>query len=309
MVRRVAEPQSQVVTTRQLTDLGADRAWVARQVRSGMWQRLHQGVLVTHSGPIGWRSRAWGALLYAGPGAALSHTSAAYLHEFTTAPGRPIEVSIPDTRRVAPSNGVMVHVRAVMPPTSGRPRKIWPADTAVDLVSTADNDDDAIGWLCDAVRAGCSALAIREALARRTPPRNVALLRELLADVGHGIESPLERRYHRDVERRHGLPAARLQVRQVVDGQWIRADGIYEGLGVRIELDGGLAHPRGRTDRDTWRDNAVLLDSRELTLRYRWRHVAVTPCAVGAQVTRALRTHDRTVPAHPCSPTCPVTTP
>ncbi|MBC7291890.1 MAG: type IV toxin-antitoxin system AbiEi family antitoxin domain-containing protein, partial [Actinotalea sp.] len=74
-----AERQSGVLTTAQLERSGLLRSWVAHQVRTGRWQRLHQGVVVAHSGPVDWRTRAWAALLYAGPGAALSHASAARL--------------------------------------------------------------------------------------------------------------------------------------------------------------------------------------------------------------------------------------
>lgn len=259
-----------------------------------------------HSGPVPWRTRAWAALLSAGRGAALSHDAAAFLDGFRPTPPREIHVSIPESRRVSPNLGVVLHRRTVMPATVGRPRRVWRADTAVDLVEAALSDDDAVGHLCAAVRAGCSVGEIRDALAHRSRVRRARLFADLLAEVTEGIESPLERRYHRDVERKHGLPRARLQVRQVVDGTWIRADRLYEGLGVRIELDGALAHPGGRTDRDTWRDNAVMIEKRELTLRYRWRHVAVVTCATASQVLAALRIGGADVPGHPCSPGCPV---
>lgn len=131
-----------------------------------------------------------------------------------------------------------------------------------------------------------------------------ALLLELLGEAEPGIESPLEHRYARDVERRHGLPRARAQVRDRVGGRWIRADRVYEGLGVRVELDGRLAHPTGRTDDDTWRDNSVVIERSEVTLRYRWRHVAVEPCATAGQVASALRARGWTGGATRCSPTC-----
>lgn len=75
---------------------------------------------------------------------------------------------------------------------------------------------------------------------------------------------------------------------------------------MRVELDGRLAHPFGRTDADVWRDNAVVLAHAELTLRYRWAHVAVAPCRTARQVAGALRAGGwRSRPAR-CSPACPV---
>src|SRR5699024_4662425 len=115
---------------------------------------------------------------------------------------------------------------------------------------------------------------IREALARRARIRHRALVTDVLAAVADGVESPLEHRYHRDVGAAHGLPRAELQVRERLAGGWIRADCRYRRYRLRVEVDGRLAHPGGRTDADTWRDNAALLATEEITLRYRWRHVA-----------------------------------
>lgn len=306
MVARVTNAQGGVVTTRQLQDAGADRAWIARQVSSGRWQRLYAGVLVVHSGPVPWRSRAWAALLHAGPGAALSHESAAFVLEFSRAAPSTLDISIPEARRLGQTPGLTIHRRRTVPPSSGRPRRTWRGDTVVDLVAAARSDDDAVGWVCDAVRAGTRLHEITAALARRRRVRNGSLLRDLIQEVEDGIESPLERRYHRDVERRHRLPRSVSQVRQVVGGSLIRADALYEGFGVRAELDGGFAHPGGRTDADTWRDNAVLIERGDITLRYRWRHVAVTPCATAAQVAAALQARGWTGHPQPCDLGCAV---
>lgn len=306
VVDAVARPQADTVSVRQLLDRGADRAWIRRQVDAQRWQRLHDGIVVTHAGPLPWRTRAWAALLYAGPGAALSHGSAAHLHDFRSRPPRVIEVSIPHDRRATATPGIVLRRRTPMPPSGGRPRRTWRGDTVVDLVAAAQSDDDAVGWVCDAVRAGARLPEIIDALARRTRVRNRRLLEELLAEVAAGIESPLERRYHRDVERRHGLPPSELQVREIVGAIWIRADCVYSGLGVRVELDGALAHPDGRTDADTWRDNAVVLAHGAITLRYRWRHVAVTPCRTAIQVGSALASRGWVGRPRPCGPACAV---
>lgn len=289
LVDDVARRQGGAVTVAQLVQLGADRTWISRQVDGGRWQRVHRGVLVTHTGPVRPRTAAWAALLYAGRDAALSHESAALRYEFTADVPRSVAVTIPADRRVRPSPGLVVHLRSTPPPASGQPRTVWRSDTVVDLAAAARSVDDAVGWACRAARAGVRPLEIMAAIERRGRFRGSALLRDLVAEVEAGIESPLERRYHHDVERRHGLPRARLQAQQALGGLWLRADGIYDGYGVRFELDGNLGHPGGRTDADTWRDNVVLLETGDRTLRYRWRHVAVTPCATAGQMATALR--------------------
>ncbi|GEN81189.1 type IV toxin-antitoxin system AbiEi family antitoxin domain-containing protein [Actinotalea fermentans] len=304
VVAALASRQAGVVTTAQLRTAGADDVWIGRQVASGRWRRLHRGVLLTYSGPITWRSRAWAGVLYAGPGAALSHEAAAMRHEFIASPPRQVDLTIPARRRVMPSPGLTIHLRAPGPRAAGRPLTTVRGDTVVDLVASAACADDAVGWVCAASRAGVSRAEILDAADVRGRFRNSGLLREIVAEVTVGIESPLERRYHRDVERRHRLPPARLQVREVVRGLWIRADAVYDEYGLRAELDGNVGHPGGRTDDDTWRDNAVMLATGDRTLRYRWRHVAVTPCETAAQVAAALRRGGWPGTPRPCSPTC-----
>lgn len=301
----LASRQGGVLSATQLADAGATTAWTSRQVTSGRWRRIHRGVLVIHSGPVVWRARAWAGLLYAGDGAALSHEAAAYVHEMTHREPAVITVSIPEARRVMPTRGVLVLRRTVMPPAWGRLRTVNRADTAVDLVAASEDVDAAIGWLCAAVRARTTPEEIRRSAAGRARARHRDLLADLLADVAGGVESPLERRYRRDVESAHGLPTSRLQARQVVDGVALRADCLYESLGVRAELDGRLAHPADRVDADVWRDNAVAAVRGELTLRYRWRHVAVTPCDTARQVGQALTRRGWLGRLHPCRPDCP----
>lgn len=306
-VEAIASRQQGVVTTRELLGAGADHSWISRQVDSGRWQRLHRGVLLTHSGPVPWLSAAFGALLYAGEPATLSHASAAYLHGMQRRPPDLIDVTIPARRRVSPSDGIVVHRRSRMPAMVLDPLRTSVVDTALDLVSTATTTDAVVGWLCDAVRARATPAQLRRELGRRPRLRNRSLALELLAEVAEGVESPLESRYHRDVERAHGLPRAELQVREVLGGGWVRADRVYREHRLRVELDGALAHPGGRTDRDTWRDNAALLEAAERTLRYRWRHVAVTACRTTQQVLFGLRQTAPVPGAHPCSRACPVT--
>lgn len=308
-VTELGRRQDSVVTTAQCEALGLTTSWVRRKVTSGQWQRLHRGVLVMHSGPVAWRSRARAALLYAGDGAAVSHLSAAYLHEFVTAAPRVIAVTVPHHRYVATPPGLVIHRSRSMPPSGGRLRRVHRGDTVLDIVGEARSADDAVALLCGAVRAGAHAAEILAAVDRRPRARGRALLTEILADVVAGVESPLERRYHRDVERRHGLPRGRLQQSQVVRGLWIRADCLYDGCSVRVELDGELAHPGGRTDADVWRDNAVLLARSEITLRYRWRHVRITPCATALQVADALRAGGWQGHPRPCGPHCAINDP
>lgn len=305
---QLARKRADVLTRAELVDAGALPDWISRQVSSRRWQRVYPGVYVTHTGALSWRTRMVAALRYAGPQAALSHSSAAayWFDDVRRGGVDPVEVSVPWERTVKPQPGLRIHRRRRMP-------AVWPGllsvttdvETVLDLVARAREPDDVVGIVTRAARRTRPEV-IRAAAEGRLRLRNRALLGELVAAVELGIESPLEHRYQRDVEDPHGLPGAELQVRELLDGGWVRADRRYRDYGVRVELDGRLAHPGGRTDRDTWRDNAALLATNEITLRYRWSHVAGHPCRTALQVIAALRRGGWTGEPRPCGPSCPL---
>ncbi|UZN04432.1 type IV toxin-antitoxin system AbiEi family antitoxin domain-containing protein [Cellulomonas sp. S1-8] len=303
-VRSRVVRQEGVASVAQLEEAGVPRRTVARRVASGRWQRLHRGVVVLQSGAVTWRQVAHAALVAAGDGAALSHSSAGYVHGLVREAGPVVVVSVPASRWVRPQPGLVVHRRSPMPHAAGRLRAVDVVETVLDLLGQAADDDAAVAVVTSAVRQGVTPSRLLRWAEERHALAHRALLRAVLGDPTLGIESPLEHRYVRDVERPHRLPRTIGQVRQRVDGGWIRADRVHEGIGVRIELDGRLAHPGGTTDRDVWRDNAVLIEHDDLTLRYRWRHVAGRPCAVARQVALALTRAGRPTEASRC-PRCP----
>lgn len=73
--------------------------------------------------------------------------------------------------------------------------------------------------------------------ARGSNLRNRALVLEMLADCAVGVESRLEQRYFRDVERAHGLPVGR---RQASLRRGTRVDVSYDEYRLLVELDGAL---------------------------------------------------------------------
>ncbi|WP_127573734.1 type IV toxin-antitoxin system AbiEi family antitoxin domain-containing protein [Georgenia faecalis] len=308
-IDRLAGRQHFVVTRRQVLELGASATWLRHQVVTGRWRRLHPGVYVNHHAALDWMTRAFAALSYAGRDAALSHTAASmWWFEKPTArrlrPDEPIEVSVPFRRTVQPQPGLIIHRRRLMPAVwSGAVRATTAPETVLDLVARADRLDDVVGILTRATRT-LRPEEIRAVATARSRLRHRDLVRDVLAEVAHGVESPLELRYRRGVEVAHGLPRSELQVRERLGEAWIRADCRYRAHRVRVELDGRLAHPGGRTDEDTWRDNAALLATGEITLRYRWSHVAGAPCRTAVQVAEALRAGGWGGALRRCSPHC-----
>lgn len=307
----IAERNHFVLTREELLAAGVSDGWMRRQVDNRLWQRPYSGVYITASGESSWLTRVRAALAYAGQGAALSHSTAAewWLESENYRRRRPsglIEISVPGKRTVNPQRGLRIHRRKVMPAVlRGSIALTTREETVVDLVRQASNDDDVVGILTRAVRK-VEPLKILLALHGRARMRHRSLVVDVLTEVATGIESPLELRYRRDVERAHGLPVSELQIREVLSGRWVRADSRYRAYRTRVELDGQLAHPGGRTDDDTWRDNAALLETDEITLRYRWRHVAGMACRTAEQVAAALRKGGWRGTPRPCGPTCPL---
>lgn len=294
--------QAGAVTRTQVLASGRTRKWLEHRLRSGRWVRVHPGVYVTHRGPLGWRTRAWAAVLHAGPGAALAGRAAAYELGMTRRPPDVVEVAVPVSRRATDVPGVRVRRRVDLERATARvlPPRTRAPETVVDLLPACRDQDAVVALLCDGVRAGAHPQSVRELLLPRPRWRWRGLALAALQQCEAGIESPLELRFHADVVRRHGLPGFEAQVREQLDGWWIRADARCRVAPVRVELDGRLAHPGGRTDADTWRDNEVVIGTTEITLRYRWRHVAGDPCRTAQQLVRALRSRGWTGTPRPC---------
>ncbi len=108
-LERVASRQSGRVTWAQLSGLGIPRTVVTRWIRDGYLHRLFPRVYA-----VGHRARSTeadlaAALLYAGPGAMLSHTTAAWWLGLIDRRPQLIQVSTP--RRCRSRPGVRVHRR------------------------------------------------------------------------------------------------------------------------------------------------------------------------------------------------------
>ena len=280
------------------------------RVSSGRWRQIYPGVYATFDGQPTHRTRLWAALLSAGPGATLSHETAAELHQLTDERARLIHVTVPVTRRVTAVEGVCLHrsARAVQAAQAGsRPPRTRIEETVLDLAHAAKTFDDVCGWVTRAIaRELTDETRLRAAMEVRQRLRWREDLRELIEAAITGDHSVLEFRYHRDVERAHGLPESARQVPFVTpDGRRGRRDRVYEPYGVVIEVDGRLAHQPEDQWRDKTRDNAATAAGQQ-SLRYGWAQVRWAPCATAAEVARVLRRHGWDGRPRPCSPGCPV---
>jgi hypothetical protein len=144
---------------------------------------------------------------------------------------------------------------------------------------------------------------LRDALARRPKIAWRRPLVALLTEAEDGVHSPLELAYHRDVERAHGLPAARRNRPEGVPGRRRYRDVRYPRYATIVELDGRVAHPPERRHHDRARDN----DAAELgqtTLRFGWHEVTGEPCETAARTGRVLRQRGWDGAVRRCGPSC-----
>ena len=177
----------------------------------------------------------------------------------------------------------------------------------LDLTQVAKTFDDVCGWVTRAIaRELTDETRLHAAMTKRERLRWRADLHEVLEAAVTGDHSVLEFRYHRDVERAHGLPEPDRQVPFTAkDGRRGRRDRVYSEYGVVVELDGRLAHPEENRWKDKARDNAAAV-ARQQSLRYDWAAVTKRPCATAAEVGEVLRNHGWRGRPRPCSPGCQV---
>jgi very-short-patch-repair endonuclease len=108
-IAKVAAGQHGLVTTAQLAAAGIDGDGVALRVRAGRLHRLHRGVFAVGHRSLSWRGRWLAAVLAAGDGAVLSHTSAAGLWKFLRPIQGPVHVTVPAAVHRKPRPGLHVH--------------------------------------------------------------------------------------------------------------------------------------------------------------------------------------------------------
>lgn len=304
----IAQSQSGAVSRQQLLDSGLESQTIFRWLESGRWQQLHRGVYAVFTGPVPRETTLWAVLLRAGPGAVLSHLTAAELHGLIDHPGESIYVTVPSTRRITMRGVVVRTSRRITEATQpGRePPRTNVEETVFDLIELAGTSDDACGWITRAVsRRLTTAERLIETLKLRKKMRWRTMLEEMLAAASDGIHSVLEYRYLRDVERAHGLPRSRHQVRVVIDGKTVYRDAYYEEYRLAVELDGRLAHPEEDRRRDRHRDIRAGMDD-ILTTRYDWQDVRGHPCETALLQARILRRRGWAGMPRPCSKGCPL---
>lgn len=305
--------QQGVIARWQAAGAGMDLQLVDGRLRRGRWQWLYRGIYATFTGPPPRLAVLWAGLLRAGPGAVLSHWTAAELDQLTDQPSAATHVTVPSARRVAIAEHgrhmprVLIHYSARTYFHPARiPCRTRVEETTLDLAGCASTAEEAMSWPIRAcARRVTTPHLLGAALAGRARLRWRPELTGALAEARDGVQSLLESRYVRWVERPHGLPPASRQVRSRVSGRTRYLDDLYREYGLAVELDGQASHPAEARWRDIRRDNATVTRG-IVTLRYSWGDVTDEPCRVAAEVAAVLRQRGWRDRPRPCGPRCSV---
>lgn len=296
-VAALAARQHGVVAVLQLLEIGLTHRMIDRRTAAGRLHRIHHGVYMVGHASLTREGRWMAATLACGPGAVLSHRSAAAHLGIRASASTRIDVS--SAERAGRSRaGIAVHsgetliaadvavVRAI-PCTSV-------ARTIVDLAAVLDRDALEYALHRAQLRPRSLDLGDLTALLDRLRGRaGTARLRSLLgrpADLTDAeAKSRLERAFLA-LCRKAGLPRSRVNawIPLPIPAGGLEVDFSWPDYRLVVETDSRDIHDTSRARRnDAARDRALALAGWRV-VRYTWWDVTAEPARVAAEVSALL---------------------
>jgi very-short-patch-repair endonuclease/predicted transcriptional regulator of viral defense system len=287
VVARLAERQHGVVAVRQLAAIGISRNAVSARARAGRLHRIHRGVYAVGHPVLTVNGRRMAAVLAAGPGAVLSHASAAALWGIRPTSATRIDVTVRSTAGRARRPGLRIHrtptlrddevtehqaigvttpARTLLDLASSLPRRAL--ERALDQAESQELYDLAsLEAVAKAHQGERGARALAAALAQDADPSVTdSELEELMLALCH--EHQLE------------LPTPQAWV------AGLRVDFLFAASRLVVETDGYRYHRTRRAfERDRERD-AILARAGYRTLRFTHRQLTREPAMVAETITK-----------------------
>jgi Transcriptional regulator, AbiEi antitoxin/Protein of unknown function (DUF559) len=287
-IARLAARQHGVVSREQLEALGVGRRAVSHRAAAGRLHRVHRGVYAVGHPILTPNGHRMAAVLACGPGAALSHASAAALWGIRPTAATRIDVSVPGAGGRAKRPRLRVHRASGLQPTEVTKhqaiRVTTPARTLLDLAAQLPRraleralDQAEILELFDLTALG----AVVRAHERE---RGAGALSRALQDHHAGTtltKSTLEE-LMLTICADHGLPQP--QVNAWVEG--VEVDFLFAAEKLVVEADSWKYHRTKRAfERDRERD-AILAQAGYRALRFSDRQMADEPAIVARTITK-----------------------
>ena len=281
LIGTLAERQHGVVSLSQLRELGLSSSAVRGRAERGRLYRLHRGAYAVGYPQVSLHGRRMAAVLACGPGAALSHRSAAAHRGLRPGAGR-IEVTVGRHLRASRA-GIDLHRSTTLAPTDVEVVRAIPctsvARTLLDLAEVVGRRSVERAVDQAEVLRVFDPRAINDVLDRANGRRGAAALRAVLAEHAPGdtlTRSELEERFLA-LSRAAGVPRPRVNAWIALPGHEIQADFVWERRRLIVETDGHGAHgTRAAFERDRTRDRHLLLAGWRV-VRFTWRQVVHEP--------------------------------
>jgi very-short-patch-repair endonuclease len=286
-VARLAQRQHGVVARHQLEAIGLGRGAIAHRIAAGRLHRVHQGVYAVGHPVLTVNGRRMAAVLAAGPGAVLSHASAAALWDIRPTSATRIDISVRSAGGRAKRPGLRIHrtptLRTDEITAHQGIRVTSPARTLLDLASSLPRraleralDEAEIRDLYD--RRALEAVALAHA-----GERGARALAQAVAQDGDPVltDSALEEIMLALCEEQ--------QLERPTPRAWVaglRVDFLFAASRLVVETDGYRYHRTRRAfERDRERD-AILARAGYRTLRFTHRQLTREPALVAETITK-----------------------
>jgi very-short-patch-repair endonuclease len=268
-VARLAARQHTMVSVPQLLDAGLTPAGVKWRSKSGRLHPVERGVYSTvpaeHRPPL---AAEQAALLAVGPGAVLSHRTAAAMWGLTKRDPTTVDVIVPKQRRNRA--GIRVH----------RAADLQPGDVRTKERLTLTSPYRSILDLAPLLNARQVAYAVSQALSHHLITDQQA---STLTDTPTITRSEAERRFLAIVKKA-GLPTPQTNV--IVQG--FEVDFYWPEHRLAVEIDGFEFHGHRQAFEDDRRKSLALEGAGVRTIRLSWRQLVDEPELVVASLARLL---------------------
>jgi very-short-patch-repair endonuclease len=291
-IANAATRQKGLVTRRQLAGMGFDEAAIARRVADGTLHRLYRGVYAVGHEALAPLARETAALLACGPGAVISHLSAAGMWSLVPvgADAREVHVTVAG-RKVRSRPGLRTHRTSRLTEVDVRRKDgvalTSPARTLLDLAG--DRSTVLEHAFIEAHGSRLLRAGELEALIRRAGGlRGVPALRRLMEAHASGYTRSEAERAMRKLARAAGLPEPRVNVH--LHGYLV--DFLWSSQRLVVEVDGYGFHSHRRAFETDRKRDGTLVAAGYRVIRVTWDQLRREPMRVVANVASALA-HER----------------
>ena len=276
---QIASRQHGVVSRRQLVEIGFGERAIARRVQNRRLHRIYRGVYAVGHTVLTPNARYLAAVLACGPGAALSHRSAASFWGLLRTAAARVDIAVPRTSGFRSTAAIAVHRsrRPVQTTTSEAIRVTTPMQTLADLATALPRRQ--IEKACENAEA-LKLLDLRR-LDTTHPGANRLLDVVETHDLGMFTRSETEDAFLELCDR-HGIPRPR--VNHIVEG--FEVDFCWPEDRLIVETDGRHHATRAAFEDDRARD-ALLTSIGWRVMRFTRRQVRRASHEVAARVISA----------------------